>query len=94
MIQKPPGAGREEESRAHAAVGEAIRVGGKALDAGDKGIRVVRVGCIYWFLGIMAFGLVTSSTPFWFKAIGLLIFAGLFYVARIWARWLIRKSAG
>ena len=50
------------------------------------------VGCIDWFLGAMAFGLITSGTPLWLKGIGLLIFAGLFYLARVWARSVMGNS--
>lgn len=53
-------------------------------------VQLVR--CIDWFLGAMAFGLITSGTPLWFKGIGLLIFAGLFYLARIWARSVMGNS--
>ena len=81
MIQKPPGAD-QEESRAHAAVGDAIRIGGQARDVARKSGRMVAIGYLYWFLGMMVFGLLVSSTPFWFKGIGLLIFAGIFHVAR------------
>ena len=90
MIRKPDGA--EQESAAHEAVGKAIRIGGEVRDVGDKGVRVVRIGCIYWLLGIMAFGLITSSTPLWFKGLGLLIFAGLFSLAKKWARRLMSQS--
>ena len=80
MIQKPSGA--ERESRAHEAVGDGIRMGGQARDVARKGGRMVAIVYLYWFLGMMVFGLLVSSTPFWFKAIGLLIFAGIFYAAR------------
>jgi hypothetical protein len=80
MIQKPPGA--EQESRAHAAVGRAIEIGGDVRDVSRKGGRLLGAGYVYFFIAMMSFGLITSSTPIWFKAIGLALFYGAFRLVR------------
>jgi hypothetical protein len=67
MIQKPPGA--ERESKAHAAVGRAIEIGGDVKEASRKGGRMVAKGYLLWFGVMMGFGLIMSSTPWWFKAL-------------------------
>ena len=80
MIRKPPGA--ESESKAHAAVGRAIEIGGEVRDVSRKGGQLLSAGCAYYFIGIMAFGLLMSGTPIWFKAIGLGLFYGAFRLVR------------
>ena len=66
MIQKPPGA--ERESSAHAAVGRAIEIGGEVRDVSRKGSQLLGKGCAIYFGLAMAFGLIISNTPVWFKA--------------------------
>jgi hypothetical protein len=80
MIHKPRGA--ERESRAHVAVGRAIEIGEDVRDASRKTGRMLGVGYVYFFMAMMAFGLITSSTPIWFKAIGLALFYGAFRAVR------------
>ena len=68
MIQKPPGA--ERESSAHAAVGRAIELGGEVRDVSRKGSQLLGKGCLWiYFLPMMAFGVLMSDTPIWFKAL-------------------------
>ena len=67
MIQKPKES--ELESKAHAAVGRAIELGGDVKDASKKGGRMLAKGYLIFFAVIMAFGLLMSDTPIWFKAI-------------------------
>ena len=66
MIRKPPGA--ERESTTHAAVGRAIEIGGEVRDASRKGSQLLSKGCLIYLGLAMAFGLLMSSTPIWFKA--------------------------
>ncbi len=67
MIRKPPGA--ERESTAHAAVGRAIDIGGEVRDVSRKGGQLLSKGCLVYLGLAMAFGLIMSSTPIWFKAL-------------------------
>ena len=76
MIRKPPGA--EQESKAHATVGRAIEVGGEVRDAAQKGGQLLGKGCMIYFVLAMAFGLVMSDTPLWFKALVVAICYGAY----------------
>ena len=67
MIRKPPGA--EQESKAHAAVGRAIEFGAEAKEVTQKGGQLLSKGCMIYLAAAMAFGLIMSSTPLWFKAL-------------------------
>ena len=67
MIRKPPGG--EQESRAHAAVGRALEIGEEFRDASQKGSRLLSKGCGIDLAIAMAFGLLMSDTPLWFKAL-------------------------
>jgi hypothetical protein len=80
MIRKPFGAQRE--SRAHVAVGRAIDVGSAAGKSAQQGARMLNSGCLMLFLLMMAFGLLTSATPWWFKLPGLALFGGAIYLVR------------
>ena len=71
MIRKP--AGSERESKTHAAVGRAMEVGGEVKDAAQKGQRLLNKGCLIYLAIAMAFGLLLSDTPLWFKALLLLL---------------------
>lgn len=73
MIVKP--VGEERESRAHAAVGEALRVGHEVRRAGRRGAMATGSVMLRIWLALAAFGLLFSSTPLWFKALGLGVFA-------------------
>ncbi len=75
MIRKPPGS--ERESKAHEAVGRAIEIGGEVRDATQKGSQLLGKGCFLYLAIAMAFGLLMSDTPLWFKA----LVAGLAYGA-------------
>lgn len=76
MIRKPPGA--EQESKAHAAVGRAIEIGGDVRDASKKGGQLLGKGCGIYLAVVMAFGLLMSSTPLWFKALVLALGYGAY----------------
>ena len=65
MIRKPPGG--ERESKAHEVVGRAIEIGGEVRDASKKGSQLLGKGCFLYLAIAMAFGLLMSSTPLWFK---------------------------
>jgi hypothetical protein len=67
MIRKPPGT--ERESKAHEAVGRAIEIGGEVKEATQKGSQLLGKGCAIYFAIAMAFGLLVSNTPLWFKAL-------------------------
>ena len=71
MIRKPPGA--ERESTAHAAVGKAMEIGGEVGEAAQKGGQLLGKGCALYFAIAMAFGLLMSDTPLWFKALVLML---------------------
>ena len=43
---------------------------------------MVSSGCLMLFLVMMAFGLLTSGTPWWFKLPGLALFGGAIYLVR------------
>jgi hypothetical protein len=90
VIRKPEG--EERESKAHIAVGRAIETGHQVRVAGWKTAQVGGAGCFTLFLAMMAFGLIMSSTPWWFKAIGLIIFAGAFKLVRDRARAALRAK--
>ena len=84
MIRKPPGA--EQESKAHAAVGKAIEIGGEVKEATQKGSQLLGKGCAL-YLGIaMAFGLLLSSTPLWFKALVLALGYGAYRLIKAAAK--------
>lgn len=83
MIRKPPGV--EKESKAHAAVGKAIEIGGDVKDVTRKGGQLLGKGCALWFGAVMAFGVVMSDTPIWFKALLLMLGYGI---------WRLIKAAG
>ena len=76
MIRKPPGA--EKESTAHAAVGKAIDIGGDVRDATQRGSQLLGKGCAIYLALAMAFGLLTSSTPLWFKGLVLVLGYGAY----------------
>jgi hypothetical protein len=76
MIRKPAGA--ERESGAHAAVGRAIEIGGEVGEAAQKGGQLLGKGCALYFAIAMAFGLLMSNTPIWFKALLLLLGFGAY----------------
>lgn len=81
MIRKPEG--KEQESKAHRAVGRAMDAGGSVRDASVKGARIAGGCYLAVFLTMMMFGLVTSATPLWFKAIGIALLAlGFRFVRR------------
>jgi hypothetical protein len=85
MIRKPPGA--EQESRAHAAVGRAIEVGGEVREAANKGGLLLSKGCLLiYFVPMMIFGVVTSDTPIWFKALLLALGYGAYRLFRTLTR--------
>ena len=84
MIRKPEG--DERESKAHVAVGRAIEVGAELRNAGRHSARVGAFGCSALGLAMMAFGLLMSSTPLWFKTLGLILFGGAFYFLRTHGR--------
>lgn len=71
MIRKPPGS--ERESTAHAAVGKAMEIGGEVGEAAQKGSKLIGKGCTLYLAIAMAFGLLMSDTPIWFKALLLLL---------------------
>lgn len=74
MIRKP--ANLERESRAHAAVGRAMEVGNAVGKEAQHASQALRSGFLILFLGMMAFGLLTSGTPWWFKLPGIVLFCG------------------
>jgi hypothetical protein len=77
MIRKPPGA--ERESTAHAAVGRAVEIGGEVRDVSRRTSQLVGKGCLFlWFLPMMAFGLLMSDTPWWFKLLLLAVGYGIY----------------
>ena len=76
MIRKPPGS--ERESKAHEVVGKAMEVGGEVRDASRKGGQLLGKGCAIYFAIAMAFGLLVSSTPLWFKALVLALGYGAY----------------
>ena len=79
MIRKPEG--QEQESNAHRAVGRAMEIGGEVRSATRKGARVARGCYLAAFLTMMMFGLLVSATPWWFKGLGVVLFAlGIRYV--------------
>ena len=71
MIRKPPGA--EQESRTHAAVGRAMEVGGEVKEAAQRSQQLLSKGCLIYLAIAMAFGLLLSDTPLWFKALLLML---------------------
>jgi hypothetical protein len=80
MINKPAGA--ERESATHAAVGKTLQAAGEARDLATRSVDAAGAGVTYWLIVMMSFGLITSGTPLWFKAIGLAGFYGLFRLHR------------
>ena len=78
MIRKP--SGTQRETRAHAAVGRAMDAGTSAGKGVQQGARMANSGCLMLFLLMMAFGLLTSGTPWWFKLPGLALFGGAIYL--------------
>jgi hypothetical protein len=76
MIRKPSSA--EQESRAHATVGRAMDIGGELRDVSVQAGRAAGALYVKIFIGLMAFGLVTSSTPLWFKALLLALGYGVY----------------
>ena len=48
----------------------------------QQGARMLNSGCLMLFLLMMAFGLLTSGTPWWFKLPGLALFGGAIYLTR------------
>jgi hypothetical protein len=84
MIRKPPGS--ERESTAHAAVGKAIEIGGEVRETAQKGGQLLGKGCAIYFAIAMAFGLLMSDTPIWFKALLLALGYGAYRLARTLTR--------
>jgi hypothetical protein len=80
MIRKP--ARLERETRAHATVGRAMEVGRAAGEAAQRGSRALGSGVLILWLVLMAFGLLTSGTPWWFKLIGLALIYGAIRLVR------------
>jgi hypothetical protein len=81
MIRKPPGA--ERESKAHAAVGRAIEIGGDVRDVSNKAGLLLSKGCLLiYFVPMMAFGVLTSETPWWFKGLLLALGYGVYRLLR------------
>lgn len=81
MIRKPAGA--ERESSAHAAVGRAIEIGGEIREVSNKGGMLLSKGCLFiYFVPMLIFGVVTSDTPIWFKALLLMLGYGAFRIVR------------
>ena len=80
MIRKPSSA--EQESRSHARVGRAMEIGGEVRDVSRRAGRAAGALYLKLFLGLMAFGLVTSSTPLWFKAVVLLLGFGVYRLVK------------
>ena len=80
MIRKPSSA--EQESRTHATVGRAMEIGGEVRDVSVRAGRAA--GMLYFkiLLGLMAFGLLTSSTPLWFKALLLAMGYGIYRLVK------------
>jgi hypothetical protein len=77
VIVKPTGP--QEEDRLHNAVGTALAAGAKVGSAGKKAGRVSARVILYYFIGVMMFGLLLSSVPTWFKAVACL---GVFLLYR------------
>ena len=88
MIRKPSGA--EQESRLHAAVGSAIETGADVRAVGRKAGRVGSKIYLYYFFGMMGFGLLFSSTPIWFK---LILFGGGWWAFKAWKNHVARQDA-
>ena len=84
MIRKPPGS--ERESTAHAAVGKAIEIGGEVGEAAQKGQQLLSKGCLIYIGIAMAFGLLVSSTPLWFKGLVLLLGYGAYRLIKAAAK--------
>ena len=84
MIRKPIAA--ERESRAHATVGRAIESGGEVRIHAASAAGTFGAVYLLGFLGMMALGLLMSSTPLWFKAIGIAGFYGLYRLFRSFRR--------
>lgn len=78
MIDKPTDA--QNESKAHAAVGRAIAAGSAVRETSQRAGRAIGSGCTTVFIGVLAFGLIMSSTPWWFKLLGLAAGAGIYAV--------------
>ena len=84
MIRKPPGS--ERESSAHAAVGKAIEIGGEVGEAAQKGQQLLGKGCALYLAIAMAFGLLVSDTPIWFKALLLMLGYGAYRLIKAASR--------
>ncbi len=80
MITKPTNS--ETESKAHVAVGRAMAAGGVARDTSRPVGRAAGAFYLKLFLAVIAFGLIMSSTPWWFKLAGLAVLAAIFALAR------------
>ncbi len=80
MISKPRIS--ETGSPAHVAVGRAMAAGGAVRDTSRRAGRVAAMFYTKIFLGVMAFGLIMSSTPWWFKLAGIAILTGIFALVR------------
>jgi hypothetical protein len=76
MIRKPTSA--ERESRAHASVGRAMEIGGDVRDVSRRAARAAGALYLKLFLLMMAFGLIVSGTPIWFKALVLAMGYGIY----------------
>lgn len=87
MIRKPSGA--DQEDRLHAAVGSVIQTGAEVRAVGRKAGRVGAKIYLYYFVGMMGFGLLVSSTPIWFK---LILFGGGYWLFKVWKDWVARQD--
>ena len=88
MIRKPSGV--EQEDRLHAAVGTVIQTGAKVRAAGRTVQKAGRKVGLYYIFGMMGFGLLVSSTPFWFKGI---VAAAGFWLFKVWKGWIATQDA-
>jgi hypothetical protein len=88
VIRKPQG--RQQEDRLHSAVGSVIRTGSEVRSAGRAVQRGARTLSLYYFFGIMGFGLLMSATPVWFK---LAVGAGGFLLFKALKGLIARRSA-
>lgn len=84
MIRKPGSS--ERRSTAHEAVGRAIDLGGEARQVSKQAAKVAGNGCAIYFVGIMAFGLLVSGTPWWFKALILALGVGIYQAKKALSR--------
>jgi len=87
MIRKPSGA--EQEDRLHAAVGSVLQTGAEVRAAGRTVQKAGRKVGLYYFFGMMGFGLLFSSTPIWFK---LVVAGGGYWLYKVSKGWIERQG--